>query len=84
MPDIIIYTTPVCPYCERAKKLLERKGLSYREIDVMTDTKARQDMVSKTKGRTSVPQIFINDQHSGGSDELYALERDGKLEALLK
>jgi glutaredoxin 3 len=82
MVDIVVYTTKVCPYCVRAKQLLERKGASYREIDVSHDAEQRMALVERTKQRT-VPQIFINEQHIGGCDDLYALDRAGKLDPLL-
>jgi glutaredoxin 3 len=80
---VILYTTPICPYCARAKSLLDKKGVSFEEIDVMMDAKARQEMQDKSGGARSVPQIFIGDTHVGGSDELMALERDGELDAML-
>lgn len=83
MADVIIYSTPICPYCARAKSLLDRKGVSYTDIDVYGDRALRAQMVEKAGGRTSVPQIFIDGQHIGGSDELHALERAGKLDPLL-
>jgi glutaredoxin 3 len=84
MPQPIeIYTTPICPYCIRAKRLLEQKGAAFREIDVMGDQKARGEMIARANGRYTVPQIFIGETHIGGSDDLYALERAGKLDALL-
>ncbi len=84
MPKPIeIYTTPICPYCIRAKRLLEQKGAAFREIDVMGDHEARGEMVRRANGRYTVPQIFIGDTHVGGSDDLYALEQAGKLDALL-
>jgi glutaredoxin 3 len=82
MAKIEIYTTMWCGYCARAKSLLEKKGASYREMDVMEDAAKRAEMRERSK-RTSVPQIFINGQHIGGSDELAALEQAGKLDALL-
>ena len=84
MAKVEIYTTMICPYCYRAKKLLEERGAAYYEVDVMCDGKMREDMRARTGGRTSVPQIFINDQHVGGCDELYALDRAGKLKPLLE
>jgi glutaredoxin 3 len=84
MPDITVYTTQVCPYCVRAKDLLRRKGAAYKEIDVSHDDKLREEMINKAGGRRTVPQIFIGDTHVGGSDELYALEKAGKLDAMLK
>ena len=83
MPKITIYTTPICPYCVRAKSLLKKKGAAYDEIDVFMDAKARQEMEEKTGGARTVPQIFIGDTHVGGSDDLYALDHAGKLDALL-
>lgn len=82
MAKIEIYTTPFCGYCTRAKGLLDRKGAAYEETDVMMDDKKRTEMRERSK-RTTVPQIFINGQHIGGSDELAALEQAGKLDHLL-
>jgi glutaredoxin 3 len=83
MAQIDIYTTFMCPYCSRAKALLEKKGLNYNEIDVSYDAAKREEMTQKAGGRRTVPQIWINGTHVGGSDDLYALEREGKLDALL-
>ena len=82
MAKVEIYTTPFCGYCSRAKSLLDHKGVGYDEMDVMMDDKKRSEMRARAK-RTTVPQIFINGQHIGGSDELSALESAGKLDALL-
>jgi len=82
MAKIEIYTTPWCGYCARAKALLERKGAAYQETDVMEDAVKRTEMRERSK-RSTVPQIFINGQHIGGSDELAALEQAGKLDSLL-
>jgi len=82
MAKIEIYTTPFCGYCARAKGLLDRKGAAYEEMDVMMDEKKRAEMRQRAK-RTTVPQIFINGEHIGGSDELAALEQAGKLDPLL-
>lgn len=82
MAKIEIYTTPFCGYCARAKGLLDSKGAAYDEMDVMMDDKKRTEMRERAK-RSTVPQIFINGQHIGGSDELAALEQAGKLDALL-
>jgi glutaredoxin 3 len=82
MAKIEIYTSPFCGYCARAKSLLDSKGAEYEEADVMMDDNKRAEMRSRTN-RTSVPQIFINGQHVGGSDELAALEQAGKLDAML-
>lgn len=81
--QIRIYTTPICPYCYRAKALLKKKGVSYEEIDVFMDAKARSEM-EKQSGRHTVPQIFIGDRHIGGCDDLMALEAAGQLDPLLK
>jgi glutaredoxin 3 len=78
-----MYTTPICPYCVRAKSLLKRKGVAVEEVDVLMDMDAREEMEAKSGGARSVPQIFIGDTHIGGCDELYALEREGKLDPLL-
>ncbi len=82
MAQVVIYTTRICPYCVRAKQLLQRKGVAYEEVDVSNDHATRMQLVERTKQRT-VPQIFINDQHIGGCDDLYALERQGALDPLL-
>jgi len=81
MATITIYTTSWCPFCTRAKKLLDQKSTTYTEIDV-SSSDARAKMVALTGGST-VPQLVINDQPKGGCDELYALERSGKLDKLL-
>jgi glutaredoxin 3 len=83
MKSVKIYTTPYCPYCVRAKRLLERKGVRYEEIDVAGDDQARSALAERTGLRT-VPQIFIGEEHVGGSDELYALEQEGKLDPMLQ
>ena len=77
-PNIIIYSTSYCPYCVRAKDLLTRKGLSFTEILVDKDDQKRDEMIAKTN-RMTVPQIFIGEQHVGGYDDLYALDKAGKL-----
>jgi glutaredoxin 3 len=82
MAKIEIYTSPWCGYCARAKGLLDSKGAAYDEMDVMEDQTKRAEMRERSR-RTTVPQIFINGQHIGGSDELAALEDAGKLDALL-
>ena len=83
MKPVRIYTTPICPYCARAKSLLKKKGVEIEEVDVFMDEAAREEMEAKSGGARSVPQIFIGDTHVGGCDELYALEKDGKLDPLL-
>ena len=82
MAKIEIYTTPWCGYCARAKALLEKKGAAYDETDVMEDAVKRAEMRERSRSST-VPQIFINGQHIGGSDELAALEQAGRLDVLL-
>lgn len=83
MTKVEIYTTMLCPYCYRAKKLLEKKGVTYTEIDVSTDPATRAKMRARAGGSHSVPQIFIGETHVGGCDELYALEQAGALDPLL-
>jgi glutaredoxin 3 len=83
MKPVRIYTTPICPYCMRAKALLKKKGIEPEEIDVFMDGDARRDMEEKSGGARTVPQIFVGETHVGGCDELYALERAGKLDSLL-
>ena len=84
MSDIVIYTTPICPYCVRAKDLLKRKGRNnYQEIDITKTPGAMKEMLAKTGGRKTVPQIFIGDRHVGGCDDLYALDTAGKLDEIL-
>ncbi len=82
MPRITIYTTPICPYCARAKALLKNKGAAFEEVDVFMDSDLRTEMEEKS-GRRTVPQIFIGDIHVGGCDDLYALEAKGGLDPLL-
>ena len=85
MANIIeIYTTPVCPYCQRAKRLLDLKGAPYLEIDVTREPALREAMKKRAGGRQSVPQIFIGAHHIGGCDDLHALEAQGTLDTLLK
>ncbi|MEI9993594.1 MAG: glutaredoxin 3 [Rhizomicrobium sp.] len=83
MSNVKIYTTPICPYCVRAKALLKKKGATFDEIDVFMDSDARREMEAKSEGRRTVPQIFIGEKHVGGCDDLYALESQGKLDPLL-
>lgn len=83
MPEVVIYTTAWCPFCVRAKSLLQRKGVVFNEIPVDGKPALRAEMASKA-GRTSVPQIWIGDSHVGGCDELHALERAGRLDAMLQ
>ena len=83
MSKVKIYTTPICPYCVRAKSLLKKKGAEFEEIDVFMDSGARDEMESKSNGRRTVPQIFIGERHVGGYDDLYALDSAGELDPLL-
>jgi len=83
MPKVVIYTTEVCPYCVRAKRLLKQKNVEFEEVDVSHDDGLREDMTRKSGGRYTVPQIFIGETHVGGCDELYALDRAGRLDPLL-
>lgn len=84
MPATVeVYTTDYCPYCTRAKMLLDKKGIPYKEIDVSHDDNARADLVKKSDGRRTVPQIFINGEGIGGCDDLYALDKAGKLDTMV-
>ena len=83
MPRIEIYATPTCPFCIAAKALLTRKGAPFEEIDVSAKPERRAEMVGRAGGRRTVPQIFIDGTHVGGSDDLHALDRDGRLDRML-
>lgn len=83
MRPVEIYTTPICPYCHAAKRLLQKKGVTYSEIDVSRDPGLREAMTRRAMGRRTVPQIFVGETHVGGCDDLYALEDAGKLDPLL-
>ena len=83
MSDVIIYTRQFCGYCSAAKRLLDSKGADYVEYDGTFDRDIRAEMVQRANGRATFPQIFIGKTHVGGCDELYALDRDGKLDSLL-
>jgi glutaredoxin 3 len=80
-PNITIYVTGWCPYCQRARGLLSQKGLAFTEIDVEDDVKLREEMVARS-GRRTVPQVFIGDKHVGGCDDLFVLESSGELDRL--
>ncbi|MGZ8189827.1 MAG: glutaredoxin 3 [Methylococcaceae bacterium] len=82
MPEILIYTANLCPYCIMAKRLLDKKGVSYTEINVDAKSGLREEMMHKTKRRT-VPQIYVGDFHVGGFDDLYTLDQQNKLDPLL-
>jgi glutaredoxin 3 len=84
MPEIEIYTQPWCPFCARAVNLLTKKGVAFREIDAPHGTPERAESIRRAGGRGSVPQIFIDGRHIGGSDELVALDAEGGLDALLR
>lgn len=82
MPLVEIYATDYCPYCTRAKRLLREKGVDYKEYDVAVS--GREEMIQRAGGRSTVPQIFIDGTHVGGCDDLYALDRAGRLDPLLE
>lgn len=83
MATVEIFTKSGCPYCARAKSLLDSKGAAYDESEISADPAARETMLSRANGRTTVPQVFIDGRHIGGSDDLAALESSGKLDAML-
>ncbi len=83
-PRIVMYATSWCPYCARARRLLQSKGAQFEEIDLDEQPEARAQMITRSGGRRTVPQIFIGDTHIGGSDDLYALDASGGLDPLLK
>jgi glutaredoxin 3 len=84
MPRVEIYTKFGCPYCARAKQLLDDKGVDYEEFELNSTPGKREEMLERAPGRTTVPQIFIAGRHIGGSDDLAELERSGRLDAMLK
>ena len=81
---VIIYTKSYCPYCVKAKNLLEKKGVQYKEVDVENDANALEEMLAKSNGRKTFPQIFIGNMHVGGCDDLYNLDSKNQLDGLLK
>ena len=83
MAKIVIYTTPICPYCVQAKRLLSKKGVPFEEVDVSHDPEMRRKVIQMSGGRMTVPQIFADERHVGDCDEIYALEKAGRLDALL-
>ena len=83
MADVTIYTRAFCGYCAAAKRLLDRKGVAYREVDATGAPELRQEMISRANGRATFPQVFVGDVHVGGSDDLHALEHRGRLDALI-
>lgn len=84
MTKVTIYTKPFCPYCVRAVSLLEQKGVAFREVEAAFDADRRQEMIQRSGGRATFPQIFVGDRHIGGCDEMMALERSGELDPLLE
>ncbi|MDU8910871.1 glutaredoxin 3 [Aestuariicoccus sp. MJ-SS9] len=84
MQTVEIYTSPLCGFCHAAKRLLTQKGVSFAEFDVLADPAKKPEMLQRANGRRTVPQIFVGETHVGGCDELYALERSGKLDPLLQ
>ena len=82
-PGIVVYASGWCPYCQRARGLLSKKGAEFTEIDVDEDDKAREEMIARS-GRRTVPQVFIGDRHVGGCDDLFALDGSGELDRLLQ
>ncbi len=84
MQQVEIYSSPLCGYCHMAKRLLKQKGVAFDEYDTLMDAQRKQEMKARAGGAHTVPQIFIGDTHVGGCDELYALERAGRLDALLQ
>ncbi|MCH2094436.1 MAG: glutaredoxin 3 [Rhodobacteraceae bacterium] len=83
MKQVDIYTSPLCGFCHAAKRLLTQKGVAFTEIDVWADPDRKPEMIQRANGGRTVPQIFIGEDHVGGCDDLYALERAGKLDPLL-
>ena len=83
MSEVTIYTKPYCPYCVRALDLLEKKGVAFTEIEAAFDPEKRQEMMQRS-GRATFPQIFVGDRHIGGCDDMMALDREGKLDPLLR
>ncbi|MBW4706752.1 glutaredoxin 3 [Roseobacter sp. YSTF-M11] len=83
MKPVEIYTSPLCGFCHAAKRLLKEKGVSFSEVDVLSNPSRKPEMIQRANGGRTVPQIFVGETHVGGCDELYALERSGKLDALL-
>jgi glutaredoxin 3 len=84
MKEVTIYTRMMCGYCAAAKRLLDGKGVAYTEHDASFSPELRQEMIQRANGRSTFPQIFIGDMHVGGSDDIHALDRAGKLDALLE
>ena len=83
MPNVTIYTKPMCPYCSRAMNLLSKKGVKFEEIEAAWNPEKKKEMLSKSNGKSTYPQIFIGETHVGGSDDLAALDQKGELDKLL-
>ncbi len=83
MKQVEIYTSPLCGFCHAAKRLLKQKGVNFSEVNILANPGRKPEMIQRAHGRHTVPQIFVGDRHVGGCDELYALERAGKLDSLL-
>ncbi len=83
MQTVEIYTSPLCGFCHAAKRLLNKKGVSFIEVDVWADPARKPEMIQRANGGRTVPQVFVGETHVGGCDELYALDREGKLDAML-
>jgi len=84
MANVVVYTKDYCPYCVKAKNLLTKKGIGFKEVDITHDTRLQEEMFEKSEGRRTVPQILINGQPIGGCDDLYALDNAGKLDSMLQ
>ena len=82
-PEVVMYSTTWCPYCERARALMHRKSIAFHEIKVDENPSERETMMARTGGRRTVPQVFIGDRHVGGFEELYAIDKSGELDSLL-
>ncbi|MGQ4275366.1 glutaredoxin 3 [Terrihabitans sp. B22-R8] len=83
MPDVTIYTKPYCPYCEGARQLLNKKGVTFEEIDISKHPERRGEMIQRANGGSTVPQIFVGERHLGGCDDIYALDGRGELDSIL-
>ena len=83
MKNVEIYTGPLCAFCDRAKALLNKKGVSFKEINLASDASKMEEMIKRTNGMKTIPQIFVDGHHIGGNDKLQALENEGKLNSLL-
>ncbi len=84
MKNVTIYTGPFCNYCDAAKRLLTRNNATFKEINIATEDGAKEEMIKKANGKMTIPQIFFDDQHIGGYDEVRALEKENKLQNLLR